>query len=351
MTEHSNELAEMTAKLENFKPAKQNESAPLSKFSPGELVLAKYRLEEGSDELNWCRAVILKQKLVLNKYDIFYFDYGNYVSDVHTSELSLLPDDFGLDLYRPFAYQITLENANFDIENLAQAEVLAQFLIENENFMVKVMRSEPSLKNEKILNYFVQVWNIDLNSCLNQMLSPSDNTMTPIDKSSISRLLSASNRPLSIQSAYTFIDSFQNPFYFSTREDREKRNELDARLNEVFKRRTASIDELEIANARQGDYVAALSEENWYRTRIVAIENNQWTLLYVDYGYEEVLDPREESQRLRMLDDEFLSLERLAFGCCLIEDMRNKEVKAIEVTNKEVSFIIIIMKSGYSFRI
>jgi hypothetical protein len=340
LTEHSNEFFEMTTKLEGFKPAKSIQSEP--KFSAGELVLAKYHIEEGSEEFNWCRAVVLKQKPDLNKYDIFYFDYGNYSPDVHSSELVSLPDDFGLDLYRPFAYQISLENIQVDIENQTQAEIIGNFFIENESFMIKVVGSEPSRRNDKILNYFVQIWDTGLKSCLNHLLAPSSPATRRIDQSSISRLLSTSTKPISVESAYTFIESLQNPFYFSTREDKEKRFELDEKLNVVYKSKTSSISQQEIVNARQGDYLAALSEDNWYRTRIVATENNEWTLLYIDYGYEETVNPRLQPDRFHVLGDEFFRIERLAFGCCLVEDPKSNHSKLIEVANNEVSFIISI---------
>ena len=327
-------FAELVAKLTALESSSLKPLSTTSTFWPGDIVLAKFYEEPGATTgpFSWCRAVINDRhsSAAANTYSILYFDYGNSLLNVRADDLRPLPKEFDLQKYAPFAYNINLDRVLYDFENQAQLAKINEFLTSDETFLARVVKSAPSPSSGLIMRYQVEVWDKTRTSCLNTQLLALQTK--PIDQVNIETTTCTGN----LVSQYTFLDSCQKPFYFSTGEQVNKREVLDARMLEWYS--SSNAEALNLRHVKSGDYIAALSDGSWFRVQVkeADVSSGEWSLLYIDYGYDERgVKALEERDRFRKLDEQFFEIERLAFGGYLVEDEKSKV--PIEVNDEEVS--------------
>lgn len=79
-------------------------------------------------------------------------------------------------------------------------------------------------------------------------------------------------------------------------------------LDQLFETYNESISEVSVTPKIGSTYAAHSEDSNWYRCRVTAIDGENVTVIYVDYGNCEVVNVTE----LRELAEQFWSLHMLA---------------------------------------
>ena len=146
-----------------------------------------------------------------------------------------------------------------------------------------------------------------------------------IDESSLNQAVK--ELPITLKGHMIFLDDFEKPIFFALTSDVDKQEELMSRLNDVYTRskshQIASFDSLTVDS-----YIAALSEDNWYRVRVKSVDASarscsvffvdasarSCSVFFVDYGYEDTITEAEIAERVRSLDAAFLDEPRLVFA-------------------------------------
>lgn len=124
----------------------------------------------------------------------------------------------------------------------------------------------------------------------------------------------------------TFGNDFDKPVYFSLNSDTEHKLKLTNELNTFYAATNTTSKEQHIVNFDKDlaidAYVAALSEDNWYRVRVKSVDtsNRSIRVYFVDFGYEDVIGANEFDKRVRKLNENFLTTSQLAFGTILIDE-------------------------------
>lgn len=136
-------------------------------------------------------------------------------------------------------------------------------------------------------------------------------------------------------------DSLHKPLYFTLASESSKPELMMQRLNEVYSQASlAQTHSIRLADVEVDSYVAALSEDNWYRVRVKRVEPDQSScrVYFVDFGYEDVIGADEFAKRVRRLDEQLHDEPRLAFGVLLASagdpglpiDVKGVDPKCIE---------------------
>lgn len=321
-------LSELETKLSEFKSLNIETR---SSFAPqqGQIVLAKYYNDSSyrlGDQFNWCRALVVKKQpststLSPAKYEIFYFDYGNRLSDIESTQLLELPDELDLAKFPPLAFKVSLSDCKLDFSEPGLATLLTEFLTENPEFNIKVISttSIPLNEDTSLTQYNVEIWDKLSSLCLNSIIKELEEAdLAPIETSSLAdELKNPANLPFKLSTVYTYIEKQEKPFYFSNQADLALRNKIDDRLNEFF---SANYPKINTYTIKIGDYVAVKSEDRWYRGQIKSVDEKKQTIsvLYIDYGFEETLDTSKDMNRLSELPPEFYNVHRLAIACFIV---------------------------------
>lgn len=299
----------------------------------GDLVLAKYVLDEKNSA--WCRAIIINKT---NLYDVFFIDYGNKSLQMSVNELVPLGADYSLTKYPAFAHKIQLYNTP-QIDLKKHGNYLQEFL-ENE-FKIKIIGLEEKDYFDICNCYTAEVWQKDMNKCLNSVLLMDNDDDSRENSSGETSCCSSDNiikntnlnelfltnklNELKVNVKYVFTDNLTKPFYFCLSTDFDTRSKLDTDMNQFYSKLN-NIEENVQEQFNLNDYVAVYSEESWYRAQIKQLlDVNSILLFYIDYGFEELVEFDETNkQRLRKLDKKFFTFPKFVFGAVLVNPLGDK---------------------------
>lgn len=138
----------------------------------GDLVLAKYYLDEKRVDFSWYRAIVTASNDA--KFSILFLDYGNQEENVAASEIIPLPAKFSLGSCPPLAYKIRLSGVacmSYD----KHIDLLEKFLAED-SFQIEVVSvsRDDTHKNANIgldmSTYDVLLRDTNGNECLNEQI-------------------------------------------------------------------------------------------------------------------------------------------------------------------------------------
>jgi hypothetical protein len=150
----------------------KNEVKGKNSYKPrvGDLVIAKFQTY---DSFTWCRAVLTKIS-PLNRYDVYYFDYGNFLADLQLSDLIRLPEEYRPHKYPMFIYKVKFNEVAFS--GKMHVEQIANFA--EENLTMKIVKSQKIvLDYMDMFEYDIELWN-DSGACFNKLI---DKSYVPID--------------------------------------------------------------------------------------------------------------------------------------------------------------------------
>jgi hypothetical protein len=323
-------------------------------FKRGDLVIAKYVVEE---TCTWSRAMVSNVAAKdSGEYEVFFIDYGNTSTGLKLQDLLPLPAQFDTSNYQCFAHLIKLGNTQIDADKFS--EFIDDFC--ERPCKVKVLRCS---KSEKFFKYETELWTVEMSRCLNKLIDgkyeisvekgdetelsncmtlPVPNLKLPKIGSSCLKYEALTIRPKNfkddfsadptlqiIDSSQLYFEDFEKPFYLTTQTDSNSRKQLLTEMNHFY----SSPNETGTTTTphyKKNDFLAHLSEGNWYRTKVKQLDSTgfQLTLFFVDYGFEDTCDTSQADSRLRIqpLAAQFFKHSQLSFASRLIQPDQSKVI-------------------------
>ncbi len=285
----------------------------------GDVCLAQY-LSDSS----WYRGVILKYQEYPPQsgefvYDVFFADYGNIEfnmsenllcsiqavkNSIRSSKKTSLELDLKSIIELPFqAICCQIFNKK---ENQKNTDTLKSFEPEIITFQIKDLKKQSLIEQIEIKKYSVCLY-LD-----NISLQDKFESLTPtIIKNNIIPIIDL--EPFSLHEFKLAFCGSETEIYINLNNELNELDKLQAEINANLKQIDKSICDYKF---KKNDLVLAkfINEDNtfdWYRAKIIAIQENKYHVFYIDYGN---TDTELALNDLRLLPDKFMRQAQFAYN-------------------------------------
>ena len=269
--------------------------------------------------------------------EVHFVDYGNYellplsrVKKLQAEHLSLPPQ----------AVKCALAKIDPLDQNLLSDDVMNRFeelTLDKELVMMADKYDKSNGTFEVVLLDTSEGKNLDIAKDIQSILGPSTNRQA-------ARIAGIEIQPGT--SERVFVSSATSPAKFSC-QLMKMADSLDELMNEMFEYyEQLSVQQDQLSKPAVGEFCAAkfTLDDGWYRAKVVGVEGNNVSVLYIDYGNSETL----ALSRLKALNSKFHSLPCQAIDCSLsgncsgVSDTQFQEL----VSEKEFTARVVTVRRG-----
>lgn len=269
--------------------------------------------------------------------EVHFVDYGN-VEELELSRVKKLQAEF-LSL-PPQSVKCALAKIDPLDQKLLDDDVMGRFeelTLDKELVMMADRYDKDSGLYEVVLLDTSEGKNLDIGKDLQTIMGPSS-------KREMAHIASAKIQPGT--SERVFVSSATSPSKFSC-QLMKMADSLDELMNQMFEYyEELTGQQEEMSKPSVGEFCAAkfTLDDGWYRAKVLEVQGNDVSVLYVDYGNSETLS----LSRLRVLNSKFHSFPTQAIDCSLsgncsgVSDTEFQEL----VSEKEFMAKVLSVRNG-----